>query len=41
MQILLHGPDGPAWAPRLRADVADVTVETSMTEDEEIGRAHV
>jgi phosphoglycerate dehydrogenase-like enzyme len=38
MQILLHGPDGPAWAPRLRADVADVTVETSSTEDEAVAR---
>jgi phosphoglycerate dehydrogenase-like enzyme len=36
MQILLHGPDGPEWAPRLRADVADVTVETSLTEDEAV-----
>ncbi len=38
MQILLHGPDGPRWAPRLRADVADVTVEVSTTEDEAIAR---
>lgn len=38
MQILLHGPDGPRWAPRLRSDVGDVTVEVSSTEDEAVAR---
>lgn len=36
MQIVLYGPDGPRWAPRLRTDVPDITVETTSVEDEAV-----